>query len=54
MKKGKDKRAEPVKPYRRPALRVHGDIRELTRVKGGTSADGGGGKPRTHASGPQT
>ena len=43
-------KAKKRKPYRRPKLTVHGDIRELTRTKGGTKADGTG-KPATKASG---
>jgi len=38
------------KPYRKPRLKVHGDIRALTGVKGGTRNDGAG-KPRTRLSG---
>ena len=38
------------KPYRKPRLKVHGDIRALTAAKAGTSADGAG-KPRTRLSG---
>ena len=37
------------KPYRKPALKVHGDVRSLTRVKGAGHQDGGGGKPATKA-----
>jgi len=37
------------KPYRKPQLNVHGDIREVTKSnKGGHSADGSG-KPNTKA-----
>jgi hypothetical protein len=38
------------KPYRPPRLVVHGDLRTLTGVKGGTGNDGAG-KPRTRLSG---
>ena len=41
---------EPRKPYRKPKLKVHGDIRDLTRTKGGTHTDSGS-KPATKASG---
>ncbi len=41
---------KPKKPYRKPSLKVHGDIRALTRAKRGTKADGPG-KPRTKLSG---
>jgi len=40
----------PKKPYRKPRLKVHGDIRALTAAKAGTGNDGGG-KPRTKLSG---
>ena len=40
----------PKKQYRKPRLKIHGDIRALTRSKAGTSSDGGG-KPRTRLSG---
>jgi hypothetical protein len=36
--------------YRPPKLVVHGDLRSLTLVKGGSRGDGRG-KPRTRASG---
>lgn len=39
--------------YRAPALRVHGDLKKLTAVKAGTTADGAG-KPATRASGSST
>lgn len=39
------------KPYRKPSLRVHGDIRVITRAKGGTKGDGTG-KPKTKTTGP--
>lgn len=38
------------KVYEAPKLVVHGDLAELTRVKGGTHMDGGG-KPDTFLSG---
>ena len=38
------------KPYRKPRLKVHGDIRVLTRAKAGNRTDGAG-KPRTKLSG---
>ena len=44
------KKARTKKPYRKPRLAVHGDIRDLTRAKGGTKNDGTG-KPATKASG---
>ncbi len=43
--------ARPKKPYRKPRLKVHGDIRALTAAKAGTKADGAG-KPSTKVSGP--
>lgn len=45
------KRRRSKKPYRKPQLKVHGDIRALTGAKAGTKADGAG-KPRTKLSGP--
>ena len=36
--------------YRRPRLKVHGDVRRITAAKAGTRNDGWG-KPRTRASG---
>jgi hypothetical protein len=30
------------KEYRKPELQVHGDIREITKAKGGTKSDGTG------------
>jgi hypothetical protein len=36
--------------YRTPRLKVHGDLRELTKLKGGTSNDNSG-KPKTYQSG---
>jgi hypothetical protein len=38
------------KPYRRPQLKVHGDLRALTGAKAGAKNDGPG-KPRTRLSG---
>jgi hypothetical protein len=38
------------KPYRKPRLAVHGDIRNLTQSKAGTKNDGTG-KPATKATG---
>jgi hypothetical protein len=38
------------RPYRTPELTVHGDLKTLTRAKGGFGADGTG-KPRTKSSG---
>jgi hypothetical protein len=45
--------AAPKRPYRTPELKVHGDFRKLTGVKGGTAADGTG-KPKTKDSGPNS
>ena len=36
--------------YRAPALTTHGDLKALTKIKGGAMADGGG-KPMTRMSG---
>ncbi len=47
----KAKANQPKKPYRPPRLKVYGDLRRLTMAKGGSANDGGG-KPRTRASGP--
>ncbi len=45
------KREQKVKkPYRKPRLKVHGDIRALTAAKAGTKNDGPG-KPSTKLSG---
>ncbi len=44
------RRQKPKKPYRKPTLKVHGDIRALTGAKGGTSNDGPG-KPKTKLAG---
>ncbi len=38
------------RPYAKPSLVVHGDLRAVTLVKKGNMGDGGG-KPRTKASG---
>lgn len=51
MKRRTDETERPKKPYRSPALKVHGDFRRLTAAKGGTNNDGGG-KPATKSSGP--
>ena len=48
-KKGRDPRPGRKKPYHKPRLAVHGDIRALTLVNAGTKADGA--KPATRASG---
>lgn len=55
MKTRKDRvRDEPLKkPYRKPGLAVHGDIRALTRTKKGALTDGAA-KPKTRASGAKT
>ena len=42
--------ARPKKAYRKPRLKVHGDLRALTRAKAGNRTDGAG-KPRTKLSG---
>ena len=42
--------ARRKKAYRKPRLKVHGDIRALTGAKAGTKTDGPG-KPRTKLSG---
>jgi hypothetical protein len=49
MTKRKDVTAQPgakKKKYQRPELRTHGDIREITKAKGGTRTDGTG-QPKT-------
>lgn len=51
MKRKLDPPAPAKRPYRAPTLKVHGDFRKLTTVKGGTSNDGSG-KPKTKSSGP--
>ena len=40
------RRPGPKKAYRKPALKVHGDMRALTKAKKGRYNDGAG-KPRT-------
>jgi hypothetical protein len=53
LRKGKvcmKRQRQSKKPYRKPRLKVHGDLRALTRAKGGNRADGAG-KPRTKLSG---
>lgn len=35
------------RPYRKPALVRHGNLKELTMVKGGNRTDGGSPKTRT-------
>jgi len=45
MSKQGDPPARPhtgKKPYKKPTLRVHGDIRVITKAKGGTKSDGAG------------
>ena len=37
------------KPYRKPELVVHGNIRELTKANKGGHANDGSGKPSTNA-----
>ena len=44
------RRPKSRKPYRKPTLKVHGDIRALTGAKAGTKNDGAG-KPSTRVSG---
>ena len=44
--KDQPERKPAKKPYRKPRLTVHGDIREVTRAKGGHANDGSG-KPNT-------
>ena len=43
-----DPRASAKRPYRAPALKVHGDFRKLTAAKGGGANDGGS-SPRPRA-----
>ena len=50
MKHGSDERLPVRRPYRSPALKVHGDFRKLTAAKAGINADGPG-KPKTKTSG---
>ena len=40
------KRQTKKRPYRAPELTVHGNLKAITKVKGGGSTDGGG-KPTT-------
>ncbi len=47
----KSKTTQRKKTYRPPRLVVYGDFRSLTRAKGGTKSDGGGGKANTRQSG---
>jgi hypothetical protein len=51
MKRRTDAPATPRRPYRSPALKVHGDFRRLTAVKSGDTNDGTG-KPKTKTQGP--
>jgi hypothetical protein len=44
------RRKNAKKPYRKPQLKVHGDIRALTAAKAGNKQDGPG-KPSTRLSG---
>jgi hypothetical protein len=50
MKRRTDAPTSPRRPYRSPALKVHGDFRKLTAAKGGSANDGGS-KPRTKGAG---
>ena len=45
--KNKMNHAAPAgkKPYRAPKLTVYGDLRTITKAKGGTTNDGGGNPP---------
>ena len=38
------------RPYRKPRLKVHGDLRKLTGSKAGSAGDGSG-KPHTKVTG---
>jgi hypothetical protein len=40
-------RTEAKKPYRAPRLTVYGDLRTITKAKGGTKGDGGSQTPNT-------
>jgi hypothetical protein len=51
MRRRTDAPATPRRPYRSPALKVHGDFRSLTAAKTGSSSDGTG-KPKTKIPGP--
>jgi hypothetical protein len=53
MKRGADERSSVRRPYRSPALTVHGDFRKLTAAKAGINNDGSG-KPKTKTSGANT
>ena len=53
MKQKTDGPVPAKRPYRTPALKVHGDFRRLTAAKGGGANDGGG-KPRTKSGGPNS
>ncbi len=46
-KRGASRRRTHKKPYRTPKLTVHGDIRVLTKAKGGTRNDSGRPKAKT-------
>jgi hypothetical protein len=35
------------RPYRTPRLRIYGDLKSLTKMKGGNRMDGGNPKTRT-------
>ncbi len=45
-------RTPAKKAYRKPQLKVHGDVRSLTRTKGAGHQGGGGRKPATKAESP--
>jgi hypothetical protein len=52
QKKQPDPQRESAKrPYSSPVLKVHGNLADLTRTKGGNKQDGGG-KPHTRVNGP--
>jgi hypothetical protein len=53
MTRKTNRSAAAKRPYRAPALKIHGDFRKLTAAKGGTNADGAG-KPRTKLSNPNS
>jgi hypothetical protein len=50
MKRAGDDRPSVRRPYRTPALKVHGSFRQLTAAKAGINADGSG-KPKTKTGG---
>jgi hypothetical protein len=50
VKREADEQSAVRRPYRSPALKVHGDFRKLTAAKAGINADGSG-KPKTKTSG---